>query len=255
MSLFIESSTAPPFVVFRSSAKGVSLRARSASAARARIDALLACGEDITIADARLDVIEPASQSLVEAFHDPIDTNDGSRPGWFPRDDVAEIVAREGHQCDSVATEAWERFGAPRQAGFRQAEPGCVVWTWERHDSIPVEMFEAWHDYLVKHQALQHNTYLMRVQLYGHWLFRFRSKSAGVAGDPFPTSSLSAYLAGRRQYARMSIVLPYAEANAAFRADHKRLNKALQVELPRKDFKLSKPPKKLDGWRSFGKLK
>jgi hypothetical protein len=254
---FIENSTAPPFILYQPPTAGLKLKATSASAARSKIDRLLACGEDVAIDDATIDVLEPCSPALVKALYGVVEKNVGMRGGGRPREDVAEIVARVGHPLDSLATEAWERLGTPRYTGFWQSQdtPGefHIIWSWQHHDGVPPAVFDTWNEFLAKHQSLIHTTYVMRVEIRAWWSFRFRSTKSGTVSDPYPRSTVRAYLAGKRPNAFLQLVMPHSMPS--FRTDYKAVCKALEMELPLDQFKLSRPPKQAGGRRSLGKLK
>jgi hypothetical protein len=242
--------SAPPLALF---VDWVGLRTRSFAAAKARIDGLLARSADVVCTEAELTVYEPSSRAL---YHRLVGVFDGTvMSGGRDLDDPAVAVTELGHTHDTVAGDAWARFGEPQRAGgWQRDDRHHIEWQWRARGPVEApRALEAWSPFVAAHDALEIATIGSTVNLHASWELRLRDARGRVAPPEYPRTEVRAML--RKQHARASLalVLPHAAATRGFVADAAEVNEAIGLALPAKRWKLDAPRKK-GGGRATKKL-
>jgi hypothetical protein len=251
----------PPYITFKSPYGGFGLNTRTSEAACRRIDGLLAtCGVDVEQSEVSLSVAEPCAVALALAIHGPFDhASSGFRTGDWPLARPADELARaHDHTIGEIAREAWATFGAPRNAGAdaRRGRPtGSVIWAWviEKDVARATAAYPTFCAFMHRHQAQMENDYSSAVVVRGYWQFRLHSESRGVAGPPYPASSIRASLAGRHASAFFDLVFPYDAPTPEFLADYAAVCAALGMKLPPSALRLCSPTRA--GGRKWTKVK
>lgn len=237
---------APPFALYCAPYGGLGLRARSYRAARARIDGLLTGAAEVVLKTAELSVFEPAGRPLVEdLLGRSIDRETAYAGSGRATLDTAGAVGRAGHAHDTLAAEAWQRFGVPHTSGARQDRGAFhVEWRWLVEDpAATTAALDAWSPFVEAHDREMHDDYATRVGVRAIWEARLQVAS-GLVAAPFPPSSIHAHLRGRHASAFLDVVLPHVAATPAFDADYAAVNQALGITVPRGGYKLNAPKKR-----------